>query len=205
MKKVVLVGIGLSFAFTTAAWGGAKDKSQNTFVDINATGIINNSTVKTKAKNKGCSVQVQMKPVTLTDGDLVICLAEATALGGLGGNSLVMVGEAKAGQLKIKANTGEAGCGALEVVTHSPGIRCFQDDGDYLDNGVANPLAWDELCSNAGGLVITNTDPEAKELKINAGQLVLEGACQFIGNPTGRIDPPSTTEFARYGARTATE
>jgi len=203
MKRIAIAIITLSLTFASTAWGGAKDKTSNTFVDVNSTGIINNATVKTKAKVKGCKIQVQMKPIALPDSAKVICLAEASVVGPLGGNSLVLVGEVKANQLKIKADTSETGCGSLEAVTFNPGIRCFQDDGDYLDNGTANPLAWDERCSGAGGLVIANPDPDAKELKLNPGQVVVEGVCQFAVDDAGRVPAPSTPEFARYGARTA--
>jgi len=205
MKRVALVIIAMSFTTVSTAWGGAKDKTSNTFVDRNGTGIINNTTVKTKAKNKGCSIQVQMKPIALGDGALVVCLAEASLVGPLGGNSLVMVGEVKAGQLKLKADSTESGCGLIEALTFNPNIRCFQDDGDYLDDGTANPLAWDELCTGAGGIVITNTAPEPKELKANPGQKVIEGVCQFASDDDGRVPAPTTPEFARYGGRTATE
>ena len=215
MRKIALFSTLLTFAFVSSAWAGAKDKSSNTLVDINATGLINNTTVKTKTKSKGCSLQIQVKPISLADGDVVICVAEGDVLAsglppGGAGNSIVLAGEVKAQQLKIKADLGEGkflglGCGDTEAISFNGNIRCFTDNITYRSD-TTDPGGWRAACVSAGMVASpAPTDaPGATKLKVNSTQSVVVGLCQgfALGD---RIDPPGapSVEFARQGARSA--
>jgi hypothetical protein len=205
MRKVALIGTAIAFAMTATAWAGAKDKTSQTFVDIDAAGVINNTTAKTKTKSKGCKLQAQMKDVTMADGEIAICIAEADVLG-IGGNSLILTGEAKKGKLKIKADISEAtilgsGCGSVEAISYNGSMTCYLDDPTYrLNTNV--PGSWREACGLAG--MLAGDGPGATFLKANPTVPVVIGICQgFVEGD--RIGPPSSTRFAVQGQRTAVE
>jgi hypothetical protein len=204
MKKIAFLAATSLILSSSVAWAGAKDKSQNTLVDINATGVIDNTTAKTKTKSKECSLQIQMKDVNLADAAVVICIAEADVVG-IGGNSIVLTGEVKKGKLKIKADLGEAtfaglGCGgAVEAVSYNGNLRCFEDDATYRSDG-GGAGTWSQACADAG-MVASLDGPGATKLKVNDTQSVVVGLCQGF-NEGDRIDPPGSQEFARQGQRT---
>jgi len=202
MRKIAVICTALIFT-AGSAWAGAKDKSSNTLVDINAAGVINNVTGKTKTKSKGCTLQIQAKPVALADGEMVICIAEADVVG-VGGNSILIAGEAKAGQLKIKAPMGEAtfaglGCGDIEAISYNGNMRCYKDDATY--RGDANvPGSWKAACTGNGMLAgVAGTETF---LKVNDTQPVMIGLCQGLSIGL-RIPGPPSVEFMRQGQRTA--
>lgn len=211
MRKVALIGTALVFGLTSTAWAGAKDKSSNTLVDIDDEGTIDNTTAKTKIKSKGCTLQIQAT-VNLPDGEIVICVAEADVqqTGGLmsplGGNGAVVVGEAKAGKLKIKADLTEVqilgqACGALDVIQYNGGVRCFRDDATY--RGDANiPGSWRADCADEVG-PLASTLPSESELKANSGQPVIPGICQITGG--GRLEGPASDLIAVQGGRVGLE
>jgi len=216
MKKIALFSTLLTLAFVSSAWAGASDKSSNTLVDVNGTGVINNTTVKTKTKSKGCSLQIQAKPINLADGAVVICLAEGDVIAPPGitapgaGNSIVLTGEVKAQSLKIKANLSEAkflgqSCGDIDAISFNGNIRCFTDDITYRSDTVG-PGGWRAACTAAGmtpAPLLTDA-PGTTMLKVNSTQPVVVGLCQALVTPLGkRIDPPAAPEWGRQGARSA--
>lgn len=207
MRKIALWTTVLTFALVATAWAGAKDKSANTLVDIDGTGLINNTTGKTKTKSKGCKLQIQAKPIALSDGAVVICIAEAD-VEGIGGNSVVLAGEAKSGQVKIKADLSEVkfggiGCGDQEAISYNGNLRCYEDDATY--RGDANvPGSWQAAC-NAAGMVVgpaPGDHPGATKLKVNDTQSVVVGLCQGFGEGD-RINPPASARWAVQGQRSA--
>ena len=207
MRRIAIGTVILSFALVSMAWAGAKDKSSNTVVDINATGTLNNATAKTKvASSKPCALQVQMQTLTgVSDGDVVICVADADLLLPNGGNGVVVTGAIKAGKLNFKADLGEVdilgnGCGDVEAISYNGGIRCFLDDPTY--RGDANvPGSWRADCAGIG-CALASSAPGATKLKApNETQSVVVGICQSF-TPGARLDGPATAEFARTGQRT---
>ncbi len=210
MRKVALIGTALVFGLTSTAWAGAKDKSSNTLVDVDGEGTINNTTAKTKIKSKGCTLQIQAT-VGLPDGEIVICVAEAdvlqtAGLTSLGGNGAVVVGEAKAGKLKIKADLTEVqiagqACGQLDVIQQNGNVRCFRDDATY--RGDANiPGSWRADCADEVAPLASTTVSES-ELKANAGVPVIPGICQILGG--GRLEGPASDRIAVQGGRIGLE
>ena len=205
MRRIAIGTVALSFALVSLAWAGAKDKSSNTVVDINATGILNNTTAKTKvASSKPCALQVQMQTLSgLSDGAVVICTADADLLSPAGGNGVVVTGEVKAGKINFKADLSEVdilgnGCGDVEAVSYNGGIRCFEDDATYRgDSNVAG--SWRADCAALGGLA--SGVPGATKLKVNSSQSVVVGICQTF-TVGARLTGPATDEFARTGQRT---
>jgi hypothetical protein len=211
MRKIVLIGTALVFALTSTAWAGAKDKSANTLVDRNATGVLDNTLAKTAVKSKGCKIQVKAKPVNLLDGEIVICILEADLVGGAEpGNSVLITGEAKKGGLKIKADISETtllgqGCGDVDVVSFNGQIKCYLDDANYRSDAVA-PGTWRQACDDEGSM-IGGSAPTAStvgttQLKANPGVPVVLGLCQGTVNGD-RIGPPASAEWALTGQRTA--
>jgi hypothetical protein len=203
MRKIATAAAAL-LAFTGTAFAGAKDKSSNTLVDITGAGIINNVTGKTKTKSKGCTLQIQAKPVAMADGEIAICIAEADVQG-FGGNSIVIAGEAKSGQFKVKADLSEVkfaglGCGDVEAISYNGNLRCYEDDPTYRTDGLG-PGTWRDSCLDAGMSPGSPSGPT--KLKANPTQSIVVGLCQ--GLSTGqRIDPPASPEWGRQGQRTAT-
>jgi hypothetical protein len=205
MRKVALIGTAIALAMTSAAWAGKKDKTSNTFVDIDAAGVINNTTAKTKAKAKGCKLQAQMKDVNMSDGDIAICIAEAD-VDGIGGNSIILAGEAKKGKLKLKADIDEGtvlgqGCGDVEAISYNGSMTCYLDDPIYRSDAVA-PGTWRQACADAG--MLAGDGPGESQLKGNPGVPVVIGLCQGFSEGD-RILPPSSARFAVQGQRTAIE
>lgn len=209
MRKVALIGTALVFGLTSTAWAGAKDKSSQTFVDIDAEGVINNTTAKTKTKSKGCTLQAQMQTVNMADGDIAICIAAADVLG-IGGNMLIMTGEAKAGKLKIKADISEVtvagqGCGSIDAVSYNGSLDCYLDDATF--RGDANiPGSWRAACANIGGTLASPEAGGASKLKENDTVPVVVGLCQsfVVGARFDPLDLPAN-RFAVQGQRTAAE
>ncbi len=212
MRKIALIGTALALGLTSTAWAGAKDKTSNTLIDRNLPGgsVINNTTAKTKVKAKGCTTQLQAQTVNLADGEIVICILEADVITGgtlLGGNSLIVTGEAKKGKLKLKADLGEvgilgSGCGDTEALSYNGQVKCYRDDPIFRSDAVA-PGSWRQNCADAG-MPLTSPAPGTTQLKGNPGVPVVVGLCQ--GNAEGeRIIPPATTEWALTGQRTAVE
>ncbi len=206
MRRVISIATALCLA-STVAWAGAKDKSQNTLADIDAAGVISNTLAKTKIKAKGCKNQIQAQTVSMADGDIAICILEADVLG-IGGNSLIITGEAKKGKLKIKADLGEGtiasqGCGDVEAVSYNGLVKCYLDDPLYRSNGTGAGT-WRDACTNAGMLPGDSPGPEATYLKVNDTVPVVVGLCQGFSEGD-RIDPPSSTRWAVTGQRTAIE
>ena len=211
MKKIAFLAAAGLIA-SSVAWAGAKDKSANTLVDLNNEGVINNATVKTKIKSKGCKLQIKAKDVTLSDGDIVICIAEAdvadaNTLGSLGGNGAILAGEAKSGKLKIKADLTEVpvagnACGGLEVLQYNGNVRCYRDDATYRSN---DPGAgtWRDACASMAPS-IQSLAPSESTLKVNDTVPAIIGICQMftIGD---RIPGPSSALWAQQGGRVAIE
>lgn len=205
MRKIAILGAVFAFGLTATAWAGAKDKSANTLADRNLPplGIINNVTVKTAIKAKGCTMQMQAKPVNLSDGEIVICIVEADVVG-IGGNSIVLTGEAKKQSIKLKANLGETkilgnGCGDVEAVSYNGQMKCYLDDPIYRQDAVA-PGTWRQACADAGMLNISTVG--TTQLKGNPGVPVVVGLCQGFAEGD-RIIPPASSEWALTGQRTA--
>jgi len=205
MRRIAIGTVVLSFALVSMAWAGAKDQSSNSVVDINGTGVINNTTAKSKvASAKACALQVQIQTLTgVTDNTPVICIADADLDSPIpGGNGLVITGEVKKGKVNFKANLSEVdiggtGCGDSEAVSYNGGIRCFVDNPTY--RGDANvPGSWRADCAAIGGLASGTAG--ATKLKNNPSQSVVAGLCQTF-TLGARLTGPGP-DFARTGQRT---
>ncbi len=210
MRRVLLITTALAVGLTSTAWAGAKDKSQNTLVDIGAAGIINNTTVKTKVKSKGCTLQLQAKPVTgLAASELVICLAEAD-VNGFGGSLIIFTAEEKKAQLKVKVDLGEAvllsnSCGSLESISYNGNLKCYRDDATFRSNATGAGT-WRDACAAAG--MVAGDGPGATLHKVNDTVPVVVGICQDLSpSPGARIDAGALglVEWARQGQRTAVD
>lgn len=208
----------LVFGLVGTAWAGAKDKGQNTLIDRNATGILNNATAKTKVKSKGCKLQIQAATLggaLAPDASVVICIAGADLVGATtnGGNSVIIAGETKKGKLKIKAPLGEAtlfgaGCGDTVADTFATDIKCYTDDPTFRSDGTG-PGTWRDNCVAAGLIPGDSPSGAATMLKVNDTIPVMIGLCQGSADPPGtegqRILPPASTEWAITGQRTQLE
>lgn len=209
MRRIALGTIVLSFALVANAWAGAKDKSQNTVVDINGTNTIDNVTAKSKIQSsKPCALQAQIQTLAgpgTSDGSVVICIADADLdTPAAGGNGIVLATELKSGKLNLKADLSEVAilgqaCGDTEAISYNGGIRCFLDDATY--RGDANvPGSWRADCAAHGGLA--STAPGATKLKVNSTQSVVVGLCQTFVVGERLTGPGAGTDFARTGQRT---
>jgi hypothetical protein len=205
MRRIAIGTVILSFALVSMAWAGKKDQSSNSVVDINATGVIDNTLAKSKvASAKACALQVQIQTLTgVADNTPVICIADADLHTPIpGGNGLVITGEVKKGKVNFKANLAQVdvlgqACGDTEAISYNGGIRCFLDDPTY--RGDANvPGSWRADCTALGGLA--SGAPGATKLKNNPGQSVVAGLCQTF-TLGARLAGPGP-DFARTGQRT---
>jgi hypothetical protein len=210
MRRIAFGTLMLSFALVSTVWAGAKDKSQNTVVDINATGTIDNTTAKSKIQAaKPCELQAQIQTLVgpgTADGAVVICIADADLDSPIaGGNGIVLATELKKGKLNMKANLSEVtvggqGCGDSEAISYNGGIRCFLDDATYRGNAnVAG--SWRADCAAHGGLASAEAGGATK-LKVNSSQSVVVGLCQTFTVGARLTGPGSGTDFARTGQRT---
>lgn len=204
MRRIAIGTVVLSFALVSMAWAGAKDQSSNSVVDVNATGVINNLTAKSKiASAKPCALQVQIQTLTgVPDNTPIICIADADLHSPVpGGNGIVITGEVKKGKANFKANLREVSvlgnsCGGQEAISYNGGIRCFVDNPTY--RGDLNvPGSWRADCAAIGGLA--SGTPGATKLK-NNDQSVVAGLCQTF-TLGARLAGPGA-DFARTGQRT---
>lgn len=208
LARLALGALALSVALASTAWAGAKDQSQNSVVDINDTGTIDNATAKSKIQSaKPCALQAQIQTLVgpgTEDGSVAICIADADVHSpSAGGNGIVLATELKGGKLKLKADLSEAkigdvGCGKVEAISYNGGIRCFLDNETY--RGDANvPGSWRADCAAQGGIASTTPGGTTK-LKLHPDQSVVVGLCQtfVLGK---RLTGPGV-DFARTGQRT---
>ncbi|MBM4245527.1 MAG: hypothetical protein FJ148_17250 [Deltaproteobacteria bacterium] len=209
MRRIALGTVVLSFALVSMAWAGAKDTSQNTVVDINSTGTIDNTLAKSKIQSsKPCSLQAQIQTLAgpgTADGDVVICIADADLFTpAAGGNGLVIATELKKGKVNLKADLAEvdilgSGCGDTEAISYNGAIRCFLDDATYRgDANVAG--SWRADCAAIGGL--QSGAPGPTKLKVNSTQSVVVGICQTFTVGARLFGPGAGIDFARTGQRT---
>lgn len=209
MRRIAFGTLMISFALVSTVWAGAKDKSQNTVVDINSTGTIDNTTAKSKIQSaKPCEIQAQIQTLTgpgTSDDSVVICILDADLDSpAQGGNGIVLATELKKGKLNLKANLSEVdvlgvSCGESEAISYNGGIRCFLDDATYRgDANVAG--SWRADCAALGGLA--STAPGATKLKVNSSQSVVVGLCQTLTLGARLNGPGAGTDFARTGQRT---
>lgn len=209
MRRIAFGTLMISFALVSTVWAGAKDKSQNTVVDINNTGTIDNTTAKSKIQAaKPCELQAQIQTLTgpgTADGAVVICIADADLDSPIaGGNGIVLATELKKGKVNLKAKLSEVdiagqACGADEAISYNGGIRCFLDDATYRgDANVAG--SWRADCAAHGG--IASAMPGATKLKVNSSQSVVVGLCQTFVVGTRLTGPNGGNDFARTGQRT---
>lgn len=209
MRRIAFGTLMLSLALVSTAWAGAKDKSQNTVVDINATGTIDNTTAKSKIQSsKPCALQAQIQTLVgpgTADDSVVICIADADLDSPIaGGNGIVLATELKKGKVNLKANLAEVdvagqACGDTEAISYNGGIRCFLDDATYRgDANVAG--SWRADCAAQGG--IASAAPGVTKLKVNSTQSVVVGLCQTFSLGARLNGPGAGTDFARTGQRT---
>jgi hypothetical protein len=209
MRRIAFGTLMISFALVSTVWAGAKDKSQNTVVDINATGTIDNTTAKSKIQSsKPCALQAQIQTLVgpgTADDAVVICIADADLDSPIaGGNGIVLATELKKGKVNLKADLSEVNvagqaCGDTEAISYNGGIRCFLDDATYRgDANVAG--SWRADCAAHGGLA--SGAPGATKLKVNSTQSVVVGLCQTFTIGSRLTGPGSGTDFARTGQRT---
>lgn len=209
MRRIALGTIVLSFALVANAWAGAKDKSQNTVVDINGTNTIDNTTAKSKIQSsKPCALQAQIQTLVgpgTADDAVVICIADADLDSPIaGGNGIVLATELKKGKVNLKANLAEVdvagqACGDTDAISYNGGIRCFVDDAAYRgDANVAG--SWRADCAAHGG--IASGAPGVTKLKVNSTQSAVVGLCQTFVVGTRLTGPNGGVDFARTGQRT---
>lgn len=206
MKKFISAAAVL-LAATTGAWAGG-DKGQDSYVDntsvAGGSAGFTNGVSSGKSKSGSCKLQIQLKGLTgYNDGDILICIAEAdiraAALGASAfGNSVVMRGAVKSGQLKIKADFTAIGCASTTSINWNSDVKCYAPDANYtnLSNDAVN---WKNSCTTAGGMVpIPNAEatPASDPAKVN-----LLGLCQGLTpNVQQRINPPASALICRQGA-----
>jgi hypothetical protein len=206
MRRLVIVCAGVC-AFAAPALAGPKDQTKMAMIGRQAVAgnaTVNNATTDFKVATKGCKMQLKAKGLSgLSDGDVIICTGGADVLGGPfvspAGNTIVITGEAKAGQVKIKADLTEIGCGSSDVIQFNGSFACYLDDAPYrsTDAGVGS---WADACTAATGIPLVNAAAAPDTLKANPTQRVVLGVCQaFTGGV--RINPPTGAEIAVDGGR----
>lgn len=207
MRKSV-AAVAIALAVGGGAWAGG-DKSQESFVDITSlaggsAGFTNFGVSVGKSKSGKCQLQVQLKGLTgYADGAVLICLAEAdiraTLLGAANtfGNSVVLRGTVKTGQLKIKADLADIGCGSSQAINWNGGLTCFAPDANFTD--LSNDLVnWKSDCSGATMLPLANPEATASS---DPAKVNLLGLCQGLtANTAQRIPPPGSAKICQQGA-----
>ena len=209
MKHICLV-TGVAFLVAAPAFAGPKDQGKLAMVGpqaITGNATVNNTTTAISVKTKGCKVQLGAKGLLGTaDGDMIICIADADVIAPPsinppgGGNGVVMVGETKAGALKIKADLTEIGCGSTASINFNSNLRCYLDDAAFR----APMGTWQAACAvNVGSIAIANPAIEPDMLKVNDTQNVIVGLCQNFTTVGARMDAPAAALIAVEGAYTA--
>ena len=193
----IFVGVMVGCLVASAAWAGPKDKSKETLID--STSIIgnnttwNNNTVQAGVKSGKCKIKIQFKD-TLPgiEGDQIMCFGcadvRATSLPGGDansyGNCAVLLGTVTDGQLKMKADLSQVGCGVTSAaVAFNPSMTCYNEDllYDFSAKCFAEP---------GGALPL-----------LGDGSDDLVGVCQGAQANTGqRLDAPANGVLAVSGS-----
>jgi hypothetical protein len=207
MRKSLLFAAAAVLAFGSTAWAGPKDKFADSLVDASSVAGTalrwNNTVTSGTVSQKGCKIQVKLKSLgtdsELADGKTVICLAEATARAAVhGGNSVVLSGLVKKGQVKMKADLTQVGCGTVTsgaAIAYNTGFACYLEDLIYT--GPNTGQNWENICGDAGMVPIAPTVPDGKTA------LNLIGLCQSLSDPDARITPPTSAKLCEIGVYTA--
>jgi hypothetical protein len=203
MRKTLMIG-ALAMAVATPAFAGPKDQIKQSLIGADAiagNATVNNATTSFSMAAKGCTVQIKAKGLLGTaDGDIVMCIvgADVKATGlpaGGAGNGVLLVGEIKKGGISLKADLTEIGCGGTDQINYNGNAACYLDSPAY--RGPSG--GWTTACLGQGMAPIANAQPEPKQLKVNAGQNIVEGLCQGL-SPGQRLPGPGTP-IAQWGAR----
>jgi len=205
MKKLAVV-LALGVAFASPALAGPKDKSSGNLIGPQAfggNGTVDNAVTTFSFKAKGCSLQIAAKGLLgTTDGDIIMCIAEADVIapgGGINppgaGNGVLLLGEMKKGALKIKADLTEVLCGSTAAVQFNPNIRCYLDDFTYRTTG------WPTACTSVVGSIAIPGSGLTK-LKVNSTENVVVGICQNLITLGARLPAPPSPLIAVQGALT---
>jgi hypothetical protein len=207
MTKIA-TATGMALLLAAPVFAGPKDKGQFTMIGPQAlagNATVNNTATAISVKSKGCKLQFGFKGlVGTTDGDVIICIADADVIapaGGInppgGGNSVIMTGETKGGNMKIKADLTEIGCGTTSAVNYNGNLRCYLDDPAYRP-----PMGtWQTACTAVGSVPIPG--PGLSQLKVNDTQNVVVGLCQNFATVGARINAPASALIAVQGAYSA--
>jgi hypothetical protein len=207
MKKTLMVGLALLAAVPALA--GPKDQSKQPMIgpqSVAGNATVNNTTTAISIKSKGCTLQAGFKGLAGTaDGDVIVCIADADVIAPPtinapgGGNGVILVGETKAGGMKIKADLTEIGCGSTASINFNGNLRCYLDDPAFRAPGGT----WQAACTvNPGSAPIPNPSMDPGQLKVNAGQNVVVGLCQNFTTVGARVSPPASTLIAVQGSYT---
>ncbi len=191
------------------ALAGPKDQSKSGLIGpqaLTGNATVNNTTTAFSYQIKGCKLQIKAKGLAgVTDGDVIVCVAGADVIasgGGInppgGGNSIVVVGEAKSGGLGLKADLGEIGCGGVAAINFNGNLACYLDDAAYR----ANAGTWQAVCV-LPSVPIGNAAVEPTTLKGDPTQNIVVGLCQNFTTLGARITPPPSALIGTQGSYTA--
>ncbi len=207
MKKIVMA-TSVAFLMAAPAFAGPKDQGKQAMIGpqtLAGNATVNNTTTAISVKSKGCTLQAGFKGLQgVADGAVIVCIADADVIapGGFinppgGGNGVVIVGEAKAGGVKIKADLTEIGCGSTPSINFNGGLRCYLDDPAFRTPAGT----WVGACTaTAGSVTIANPSADPAQLKVNAGQNVVVGLCQNFATLGARINAPASPLIAVQGS-----
>lgn len=208
--KGIALATGVAVLIVAPAFAGPKDQGKQAMIGPQAlagNATVNNTTTAISVKSKGCTLQAGFKGLQgVSDGDVIICIADADVIAPPaimppgGGNGVVITGEVKAGNAKIKADLTQIGCGSTAAINFNGGLRCYLDDAAFrADNGT-----WEAACTaTPGSVAIDNVSADPDELKVNAGQKVVVGLCQNFFTLGARMNPPASALIAVQGSYTA--
>lgn len=205
MKKIAMA-TGIAVLLAVPAFAGPKDQGKEAMIGPQAlagNATVSNTTTAISMKSKGCTLQVGFKGLQGTsDGQVIICIADADVIapgGGIappgGGNGVVITGETKAGNMKIKADLTEIGCGTTASINFNGNLRCYLDDPAYR----APAGTWQAACTATVGSVPI-PGPGLTQLKVNDTQNVIVGLCQNFTTLGARLNAPASSLIAVHGS-----